>query len=264
MIDTIKILIPRGTEKFEHFQKITDEWGGNVGDKGKPEIVFDTYLNDNPSVCFCDEKQGQNLFNVGKLEMGFNLPKKEKLSQPMAKPKVVVLSDKVGDYLHVKWPSFGYYQMNFEQLYQRLRGHIKALDHMGVNISPKLVAQEKYESLIDGLAKSSLLMSSPENEKWVFVVPDKNGPMFELVGDFNYNYPEIQIDIQTDLTAEEIFKMFPPPYGYHDKNIKFIDYCVRVFVYTGWRDVSLRIDIRYLIPNFSHREWLMKNGRRLG
>lgn len=256
MIETIKILVPEKTEELEYLLKIIDKCGG--------KIVFETYAGNNPGVCFYDKEQGQKLFRVGELNIGFNLIK-IKTRQTVIKPRLTVLSDKFGEYLQVNWPTTSYYQFNLKQVYRRLSGHIKTLDHTGIDINPKLMAPGQFERLVNTVASSSYLVSHPENENWLFVIPraKKIGPLLEIVGDAKYDYPEIHVDIQTDLTPKKVIEMFPPPYGYYDPNPKTGDYCVSVFVYTGWNDTSLRVDVRFFVPNFKWKEWLVKEGKRI-
>ena len=268
MLKKIQILIPEETNKRKYFDEFLDEWGEieNRG-KGIPKIEFNKSKGNDPKVIFCDDSISQKHFDVGKMELGINITAKESKKELRLQPKVEVLSDTNGGYLLVKWPNNSYYQMDLEQLYQRLHGHIKWLDHVGINVNPLLMGKDKYNNLLSSLAKSTFLIASPVNNKWIFVVPKAKeiGQLFELVGDFKFNYPEIQIDIQTDLSAKEVINMFPLPYGYHDPDPVREDYCVRIFIYTGWKNTSLRVDIRFQLadPNWKWKEWLLEEGKRI-
>ena len=94
-------------------------------------------------------------------------------------------------------------------------------------------------------------------------ISTKRDPKFEFIYNFAYSYPEIQLDIQTNLSPKETLVLFPPPYGYYDSNTKTGDYCSTVFIYTGWKNVSLRIDLRFYVQNFSTVDWLLSKGSRV-
>lgn len=262
MVKKIKIGLPKYTYKGEFLERFLV----NPGTLDQtPEIEFGKIKKNNPVISFINGGT-EKKFNIGEMELGFNLKIKE---DPvfLVQPVVEELNDKEGKYLLVKWPKANYYQMDLEQLFTRLNGHIKWLDHVGVNIYKPLMKGNEFDELIKILAKSTKLIASPVNKNWLFVVPEgqKIGPLFEIVGDFKFPYPEIQIDIQTDLSAKEVIKMFPKPYGYYDPDPILEDYCVRVFVYTGWKNTSLRIDIRFQIadPNWRWKEWLIREGNRV-
>ncbi|MFA6602979.1 MAG: hypothetical protein WCT01_04220 [Candidatus Shapirobacteria bacterium] len=267
MVKVIKIVVPETTEKLEYLQKILVDCAIKPNNRAdKPTIVFETQKDVlNPTVSFDDEEKDSDQFWVGKMEVGFNLKKTDKKEIKSTGPELDILEDKFGQYLKVKWPNTSYYQLNFDLLYQRLRGHIVSLDHAGINIHPKIIEFGEFDRLINKLAKSSEVITYPTNDNWYFVVPEarETGPYFELVGDFKYKYPELQIDIQTDLTPKKVIEMFPQPYGYYDSNPKTGDYCVSVFMYTGWNDTSLRVDIRFKVDKPNWKERFVREGKRV-
>lgn len=267
MIKVIKVVIPEETEKLEYFQTMIKDCQDKFFNRNnKPAIIFETQKDIlNPTVCFIDEEKGYDQFWVGQMEVGFDLTKPNKKEAKTIRPELDILEDSFGRYLKVKWPNISYYQLNFEILYQRLKGHIVSLDHAGINIHPKIMKPGEFNRLIKKLAKSSELVSYPTNNNWYFVVPEERetATYFELVGDFKYKYPELQIDIQTDLTPNQVIEMFPKPYGYYDANPKTGDYCVSVFVYTGWIYTSLRVDIRFKVDKPNWKEWFIKEGKRI-
>jgi hypothetical protein len=191
-------------------------------------------------------------------------------------PSILVKSDHGGEYLEVKWPFATYDQLNFKQLYERIADQVISLDHVGVNINSRLLSKIEYEKLKKIVSESSCLCDHPSQKEWPFIIPAspeerqqgintgvKRDPKFELVYGFAYPYPEIQLDIQTKLSPKETLALFPPPYGYSNSDPVTGDYCSSVFIYTGWQNVSLRIDLRFYVPNFSHTDWLITEGSRV-
>ncbi len=267
MIKSVRTVIPEGTEKLEYFRKIIEDCETKFSNRAnKPRVVFEIRPNLlNPFVSFDDDQAESDLFRVGKMEIGFNLKVSDNKEVEEAGPELDILEDNHGQYLKVRWPNSSYYQLNFELLYKRLRGHIISLDHAGININPKIIKPGEFDRLINKLAKSSELVVHPANTNWYFIVPElkETGPYFELVGDFKHKYPELQIDIQTNLSPKEVIEMFPPPYGYYDANPKTGDYCVSVFIYTGWQDTSLRVDIRFKVDKPNWKEWFIREGKRI-
>ena len=184
-------------------------------------------------------------------------------------------SDALGDYLQVAWPFATYNQLNFQQLYDRVSNKIAFLDHVGVNMNPRLLSKAKYAKMKKMIASASCLYDYPFGKEWPFIIPAskkeqeegiktriKRDPKFEFVYDFEYLYPEIQLDIQTILSPKETLAIFPPPYGFNDPNPITGDYCSSIFIYTGWKNVSLRIDLRFNIPNANSTDWLINYGKK--
>jgi len=287
VIDNIEITIPAKTIEFDYFLKILAMASNiKVVNKSlvkatsdhnlKPTLTFVVKPTDDPSFSFTGHNLEKDCFSVGKLPICFNFNKPIIGSVNSKKPIIFVKSDNTGEYLQVKWPFATYTQLNFQQLYNRVVDKVVSLDHIGVNINPRLLPKARYEKMKKITAGSSCLYRYPTKQEWPFIVPAslseqqekiktgiKRDPKFEFVYNFSYPYPEIQLDLQTSLPPKETLALFPPPYGYYDPDPKTGDYCSSVFVYTGWANVSLRIDLRFYIPNFSSTDWLLSKGSRI-
>lgn len=287
-INDIKISIPENTVELKYFLKILTMCKNiTVIDKHsiqassdrklKPTTTFVTETVSDPSVSFITNTHlEKESFWIDKLQIGFNL--KRTYMNPRAPEKIQLtkISDNIGDYLQVSRPEATYSQLNFNQLYDRITNKVVSIDHVGVNMNPYLLSKEKYEKMKTMVAERTFLSDYPYGKEWPFVIPTslverrqkikigvKRDPKFEFFYNFNSTYPEIQLDIQTNLSPKEVLGLFPQPYGYYDPTPLTGDYCFNVFIYTGWQNVSLRIDLRFYIPNFSHTDFLIKNGSRV-
>lgn len=287
-IDDIRISIPENTIELDFFQKIlgvcknstvTDKDSIQISSnkKLKPIVTFATETVSDPSISFNTNTYLENeCFWVGKLPVGFNLGKTSLNSETSKKPLVTNMHDNIGNYLEVKWPNATYSQLSFKQLYYRIKNKLLYVDHIGININPHLLSKEKYKKMKRMIADRTYLSDFPYGREWPFIIPTsseerkqkiKNGikrdPKFELVYDFVYPYPEIQLDIQTTLAPKEVLSLFPQPYGYYDSTPITGDYCSSVFIYTGWSNVSLRVDLRFNVTAKNLTDTLISEGRRV-
>ena len=287
VIDNIEIIIPEKTIELDYLLKILAMCNNAkvLGDssvqatsdqKLKPTITFVAKTAAGPSFSFTGSGLEKECFYVGKLPIGFNPNELGTSSTNSKRPLITIKSDNVGEYLQVKWPFATYNQLSFKQLYARVADKVVSLDHVGILINPRLLPKTRYEKLKRLVAGSSYLYDSPSGKEWPFIIPSslveqqqgikvgiKRDPKFEFAYDFAPFYPEIQLDIQTSLSPKETLALFPPPYGFYDPDPKTGDYCSSVFIYTGWGNVSLRIDLRFYVPDFSHTDWLLSKGSRV-
>ena len=287
IINNIEVVIPEKTIEFEYLLKILAMCNNakifnnsliqaTSDSKLKPTITLVTKTVKDPSFSFTGFGLEKECFYIGKLPMGFNLNRSTANSSNPKKPLIVIKSDNIGEYLQVKWPFATYNQLNFKQLYNRLADKVVSLDHVGVHINSRLLPKARYKKMKKIVAGSSYLCEYSTKEECSFIIPAssteqqrgmktgvKRDPKFEFIYNFKFFYPEIQLDIQTSLSPKETLALFPPPYGYYDPNPKTGDYCSSVFIYTGWANVSLRIDLRFYIPDFNSTDWLLSNGSRI-
>lgn len=241
-----------------------------------PTITIDRKNSSDPFVSLATNTNKEfEKYNVGGLHIGFNLGTPRSQKNRSTVPTIESKSDHVGEYLEVRWSSNTYNQLTFKQLLTRVSNHLVFIDHVGVNINSKLLPRENYDKLENMIAARSYLSNYPTGEEWPFIIPttasersssvstgQNREPKFELVYDFEYPYPELQIDIQTDLDAKDVVALFPPPYGYCSQLVEE-DYCVRCFIYTGWQRTSLRVDLRFKNDHFNLTDWLLKANRRV-
>lgn len=287
-LNDIKISIPKNTIELKYFQKILMMCRNTVVVNGrsiqassdkrlKPTITFCPTTANDPSISFITNTHlEKECFWIDKLPIGFNLNRMSTDSKIPKKPQVAKMSDNIGDYLQVRRSKATYDQLNFKQLYSRITNKVISIDHVGININPHLLSEVKYEKMKKMIADYTFLLDYPYGKEWPFIIPTslierkhkiktgvKRDPKFEFFYKFSCPYPEIQLDIQTSLSPKETLSLFPQPYGYYDPTPITGDYCSSVFIYTGWTNVSLRIDLRFYIPDFSHTNFLIENGSRI-
>lgn len=286
-IDKIEVALPKDTIEFNYFVKILSQCSNvavsndqiiqaSSGNNLKPTLSFSQSTSPDPSVSFVTNTGlEKECFWVGNLPLGFNLGQTIPSSKNRANPVLATKSDSAGEYLQVKWPFATYNQLTFRQLYDRINDAVISLDHVGINISPRLLEKSKYKQLKDMIAGSSYLVDYPTAKEWPFIVPTSleerqnkikigihRDPKFEFVYGFSHPYPEIQLDFQTKLSSKDVLSLFPPPYGHYDSDPQTRPYFLSTFIYTGWGSASLRIDLRFYAPDFELTDWLLTDGKR--
>lgn len=154
------------------------------------------------------------------------------------------------------------------EIAHKLRGHIKRVDHTGVNLT---ATAEQWDEKINEIAKQTALYKYPTGEPWFFIVPHTpkefktditdftktRDPKFEIVNDEDGF--AIQIDIETDLTKTETEKLFPLGVSFDTLGdvfraiyVDFDDFC------------DVRLDLRFKCEHndWESGEWLVKSGGR--
>ncbi len=286
-IENIEVALPKKTQDLKYLLKILKMCNNikihsnsliqtTLNKKFKPTITFTTKATKDPMLSFTGPKLDKESFNVGKLPIIINSDYQETNSKATEKPSIITKSDKIGKYLQVKWPFATYNQLNFKQLFNRITTKVTSLDHVGVNINSRFLSKSRYKKMKKIIANSSCFYDFPHKKEWPFILPAslleqqkgiklgiKRDPKFEFVYNFAYPYPEIQLDIQTNLSPKKVLALFPPPYGYYDPTPKTANCCSSVFIYTGWANVSLRIDLRFYTPNYNWTDWLINTGKRV-
>lgn len=277
LINNIEVAIPDQTVELESLLKILSIVQSNSNKTLKPQISFVTKRINSPTLSFVGKGLQQECFYVEKLPISFNSALPTYSYPDHKKPLIQIKTDSGGEYLKVQYPFATYSQLNFKQLFNRVSDKIVFLDHVGVNINPRLMSKTRYEKMKKIVSHSSCLYDYPFGKEWPFIVPAtvqeqgqktieagiNRNPKFEFVYDFEYLYPEIQLDIHTNLTPKETLARFPKPCGYYDSTPVTGDYCVNVFIYTGWAGVSLRIDLSWTRPNFDLTDCLINEGLRV-
>jgi hypothetical protein len=172
-----------------------------------------------------------------------------------------------------------------EEIAESFRGHVRYLDHCGVNLPAEDTSGSR---LLDILSHGSKLYrypneQDPESNKegppWYFVVPataeEFQGdfsalskvrcPKFELVIDGGAEAsPLIQFDFATNLSRQEVERRLPQPIGVTFAGLE--SFFRSVFVQHPWSGFHLRLDFRYMPDNpinpWSTGEFLVKYGTR--
>lgn len=170
-------------------------------------------------------------------------------------------------------------RLSIKEVYDKLHGHLVRIDHTGVNIPTALIAKEQWESFAKRVAAQSNLYNYFLPDKpWLFILPATKAefdtdisefpagrePKCELVYDEYATIPAIQIDIETDLTREEVEVLFPDPYGISFEGLA--DYFRAVYVRREWDGLDIRFDIRFKSDKpgpWETGEWLVEDGGRI-
>lgn len=163
--------------------------------------------------------------------------------------------------------------LSMKEVANKLKGHIKRIDHTGINLPIKLYSKEEWDNLLNYLSSLSNIYSYPTGEPWPFLLPsnieEKNNeitnfniirePKFELVYDDYTNIVAIHIDMETDLSKEEVEALFPGNQGICFNNLEN----VYKAIYINYSNIiDIRLDIRFK-NNFDSGEWIVSNGQRI-
>ena len=165
-------------------------------------------------------------------------------------------------------------------LTRRLAGHVKRVDHTGVNLPACTTSPEQWRDLVGALASASTMYRYPTGEEWPFVLPSTPAelssdirdfvvgrePRFELVHDEALTQTEWQFALWTDLTRIELDLLFPEPEGLTFPGLEDIFRVVPI--HHPWPGLGIRFDLCYRIEDgpsdWETGEWLVREGGRIG
>lgn len=165
-------------------------------------------------------------------------------------------------------------RLNINDVSNKLSGHIKRIDHTGINLPTVLFDELEYQNLLDYFSSNGNMYSYPTGEPWPFLLPVTEyeheneitnfkilrEPRFEFVYDKYTNTVGIQIDIETDLSKNEIEDLFPKDQGVYYKG------CTFKAIYLDYgEDLDIRLDVRYksTYGDWESGEWLVCEGKRM-
>ncbi|MBC9820423.1 hypothetical protein [Terrabacter sp. MAHUQ-38] len=164
-------------------------------------------------------------------------------------------------------------------LSRRLTGHVKRVDHTGVNLPTRVTSREAWDNLVGALASVSTMYRYPTGEEWPFVLPSTSDellagihdfvvgrePRFELVHDEGLTQTEWQFALWTDLTRAELELLFPEPEGFTFPGLEEIFRAVPIR--HPWPGLGIRFDLCYRIEDgpsdWETGEWLVREGGRI-
>lgn len=130
--------------------------------------------------------------------------------------------------------------LGMADLTSRLAGHVKRIDHTGVNLPASATSSEQWRNLVSAIASASTMYRYPTGEEWQFA-------------------------LWTDLTRAELELMFPEPEGITLPGLEEIFRVVRT--YHPWPGPGIRFDLCYRIENspsdWETGEWLVTQGGRI-
>lgn len=158
----------------------------------------------------------------------------------------------------------------------KLTGHIRRIDHTGINLPASLYSKEDWKNLLKYFSSISNIYNYPTGEPWTFLIPttvEENQneitnfeiirePRFELVYDDYTNIITIQIDIETNLSKTEVENLFPKNQGIYFKGLEDV-YKAIYLDYSDYIDIRLDIRFKGLHGEFESGEWLVNEGKRI-
>jgi len=169
--------------------------------------------------------------------------------------------------------------IDLAELARRLHGHVRRVDHTGVNLPTRATSPSQWQELVGEIAAASTMYRYPSGEPWPFVLPSSSAelqddihdfivgrePRFELVHDEWQTRTEWQFALWTDLTRTELEHLFPAPEG-----ITFpgLDEIFRVIkIHHPWPNLGIRFDLCYRLEDspsdWETGEWLITEGGRI-
>lgn len=166
-------------------------------------------------------------------------------------------------------------RLSINEVALKLSGHIKRVDHTGINLPTILFDRSEWDDLLKYFSSNSNMYHYPTGEPWPFLIPTTEyenqneitnfkilrDPKFELVYDDYTNMIAIHIDMETNLSKTEVEKLFPEDQGV------YFDGCDYKAIYLDYReDIDIRLDIRYnrtTYGDWENGEWLVCKGKRI-
>lgn len=165
-------------------------------------------------------------------------------------------------------------KLDINDVFHKLYGHIKRIDHTGINLPTVLFKESEYKNLLDYFSSNGNMYSYPTGEPWPFLLPVTEyehqneitnfkilrEPRFEFVYDKYTNIVGIQIDIETDLSKNEIESLFPKDQGVYYKG------CAFKAIYLDYSEkLDIRLDVRYKsnYGDWESGKWLVYEGKRM-
>ena len=165
-------------------------------------------------------------------------------------------------------------RLNINDVSLKLLGHVKRIDHTGINLPTTLFNELEYKNLLHYFSFKSNVYSYPTGEPWPFLLPvteyeHKNEitnfkilrePRFEFIYDKYTNIIGIQIDIETDLSKNEIENLFPKEQGVYYEGCPF------KAIYLDYdKNLDIRLDVRYqsTYSDWESGEWLVCKAKRM-
>ncbi|MEV0455004.1 hypothetical protein [Catellatospora methionotrophica] len=167
-------------------------------------------------------------------------------------------------------------RIELPELARRLAGHVRRVDHTGVNL-PVGTTTGQWDDLLRDVAATSATYRYPTGEPWPFVLPATaeecdaditdfivgREPRFELVYEQHLTQTSWQIALFTDLTRAELELMFPEGLTFPGLDDVFRVVPVR----HPWPDLGIRFDLCYRgdggPDDWETGQWLVTAGGRI-
>ena len=162
-------------------------------------------------------------------------------------------------------------------LARRLAGHVRGVDHTGVNLPGSSFSAAQWDVLVQDVASAATMYRYPTGEQWPFVLPSTTGefatdisdfvvgraPRFELVHDDWSGYTTWQFALWTSLTRADAEERFPV--GTALPGLE--EFFRSVFVRHPWPGLEIRFDLCFRADggptDWETGEWLVTSGGRI-
>lgn len=254
MLEKVEYLIPKdskGKSLFNLIKKICSN------------IETEKIIKENEIVLGNDELNPKTVFRISNEVQNISLN---------------INSDKYLNFLNrkVEKSTYNVKRINTKEVTNLLSRHVIRIDHTGINLPTTLYSHKEWDNLLNYLSKCSNLYSYPTGDPWPFLLPateEENKseisnfsiirePRLELVLDDYTDKIAIQIDIETDMTKNEVEELFPGDNGV------YFDKLENVFksVYVDYDEMfDIRIDIRFKAEHddFESGKWFVEEGKRI-
>ncbi|MGW1672492.1 hypothetical protein [Streptomyces sp. NPDC002324] len=170
-------------------------------------------------------------------------------------------------------------RVDLADLTRRVAGHVRRVDHTGVNVPACVTSREQWHELVSAIASTSTMYRYPTGEDWPFVLPSTSDellddihdfvvgrePRFELVHDQWLTQPQWQFALWTDLTRPELEQLFPEPEGMTFPELEEVFRVVPVR--SPWPGLDIRFDLCYRTEDgpsdWETGAWLVSEGGRV-
>lgn len=170
----------------------------------------------------------------------------------------------------------GIKRVPIKEISKKLKGHIKRIDHTGINLPTTIFSKEDWNELLKYLASKSNIYNYPTGEPWPFLIPttEKENkteinnfeiirePRLELVHDKYTNRPTLQIDFETDLSKEEVEKLFPKEQGIYFEKLEEVFKSIYL-EYNSYIDIRFDIRFKTIHDDFENGKWFVEEGKRI-
>jgi hypothetical protein len=194
------------------------------------------------------------------------------------------LSDNVGNFIKTKRLKGqnieDWYVLTIEEFIKRLGNNIRNLDHTGLVLPHvnQVISLEEWIVIKDKLSKIACMYEYPDEDYTTFILPVTQDefisstihPNMGRKPRFEFRYlgkhqPLIDIDLNTDLTKEEVEKILPAPYGFSLPGLEHWFRCVHI--QNPWSKITLSFAVRFQghheVEQWDNAELLLSHGRRV-
>lgn len=256
MLKNIEYIFPRNSENEKLFHLFFNLFGN---------LPYSKILNENSINIISSNLNPKTVFKLSN--------DIDNIQINIENPKYLNLFNRYSKY--EKKP-YGVKRVSLDELLSKLSGHVTRVDHTGINLLSSLYTNEEWYDFLNYISSVSNIYSYPTGEPWPFLIPStfeeqKNEimdftilrePRLELVYDNSSPNPTLHIDIETNLSKQEVENLFPGNKGIYFNTLENIFKAI----YLDYNShIDIRFDIRFkcIHNDFESGEWFVNYGKRL-